>query len=117
MWPKSFAWNELARKVPRPHPPGGVWLDQFDAPACTTQETVGLDPPILGHREWFASPSDVTLHEDATRLTVGNSGHNMAILNNLVISLCLQHGFDNLAKARRLLDANVNRAVELIFSV
>ena len=32
---------------------------------------------------------DVTFHEDQTRLTVGQAGHNMAILNNLVIGLCL----------------------------
>jgi len=32
---------------------------------------------------------DVTLHEDAIRLMVANSGRNMAILNNLVIGLCL----------------------------
>lgn len=59
---------------------------------------------------------DVTLHEDATRLTVGNSGHSMAILNNLTIGLCLDHGFDNLAKARRLFAAKPDRALELLTS-
>ncbi len=59
---------------------------------------------------------DVTLQEDATRLTVGNAGHNMAILNNLVIGLCIYHGFENLAKARRLFDAKAERALDLIFS-
>ena len=59
---------------------------------------------------------DVTLQEDATRLTVGNSGHNMAILNNLIIGLCIHKGFENLAKARRLFDAKVERALECIFS-
>ena len=59
---------------------------------------------------------DVTLHEDATRLMVANSGHNMAILNNLVIGICLQNGFHNLAKARRLFDAQPAQALELILS-
>jgi predicted transposase YbfD/YdcC len=59
---------------------------------------------------------DVTLQEDATRLTVRKSGHNMAILNNLVIGLCLHHGFDNLAKARRLFNAKFELAVQFIFS-
>jgi len=59
---------------------------------------------------------DVTLQEDATRLTVGNSGHNMAILNNLVIGLCIQHGFENLAKARRLFNAKLERAMKFVFS-
>jgi predicted transposase YbfD/YdcC len=57
---------------------------------------------------------DVTLHEDATRLTVGNSGQNMAILNNLVIGLCSKQGFQNLAKARRLFNAKLDRALALI---
>ena len=59
---------------------------------------------------------DVTLKEDATRLTVGNSGHIMAILNNLVVSLCLQAGFDNLAKARRLVNARPDQALRLTLS-
>jgi hypothetical protein len=41
---------------------------------------------------------DVTLNEDGTRLTVGNAGQNMAILNNLVIGLCMKKEFANLAE-------------------
>jgi predicted transposase YbfD/YdcC len=59
---------------------------------------------------------DVTLHEDGTRLTIGNSGHCMAILNNLTIGLCLEHGHDNLAKARRLFAAKPDQALELLTS-
>jgi predicted transposase YbfD/YdcC len=59
---------------------------------------------------------DVTLREDATRLTLGYSGHNMAILNNLVIGLCLRNGFSNLPSARRLFTAKPDRALELIVS-
>jgi predicted transposase YbfD/YdcC len=59
---------------------------------------------------------DVTLHEDATRLMVANSGHKMAILNNLVIGLCLQNGFQNLAKARRLFDTKPAQTLQLILS-
>jgi predicted transposase YbfD/YdcC len=57
---------------------------------------------------------DVTLREDGTRLTVGNSGHCMAILNNLTIGLCLKQGFDNLARARRLFAARPDQALQLI---
>lgn len=57
---------------------------------------------------------DVTLREDATRLTVGNSGQNMAVLNNLVISLCFKKGYQNLAKARRLFNARPDCALALI---
>lgn len=59
---------------------------------------------------------DVTLHEDATRLTVGNSGQNMAILNNLVVSLCIQAGHTNLARARRLFAAQPAKGLRLIVS-
>ena len=59
---------------------------------------------------------DVTLREDATRLTLGQAGHNMAILNNLVIGLCLSHGFQNLAHARRRFCARPQEALQLILS-
>jgi len=59
---------------------------------------------------------DVTLREDATRLTVGNAGHNMAILNNLVVSLCLRNGFRNIAQARRRFNAKPKEALMLIVS-
>lgn len=59
---------------------------------------------------------DVTLHEDGTRLTVGNSGQNMAILNNLVVSLCFQAGHTNLARARRLFAAQPAKGLRLIVS-
>jgi predicted transposase YbfD/YdcC len=59
---------------------------------------------------------DVTLHEDATRMTVGKAGRNMAILNNLVIGLCLRHHPPNLAQARRHFCAHPDKALELILS-
>ena len=57
---------------------------------------------------------DVTLKEDATRLTLGNAGHIMAIFNNAVIGLCLQHGYHNLAQARRMFNARPELAFELL---
>ncbi len=60
---------------------------------------------------------DVTLQEDRTRLTVGDAGQNMAILNNLVLGLCLSSGLKNLARARRLFDAFPAMALSLLTSV
>lgn len=57
---------------------------------------------------------DVTLREDATRLTVGSSGQVMAILNNLVIHLALDRGKGNLAKALRRFDAKPAEALQRI---
>lgn len=59
---------------------------------------------------------DVTLHEDNTRLTVGAAGHNMAILNNLVIGLCIRCGQANIAKARRMFCAYPQYALNLLVS-
>ena len=55
---------------------------------------------------------DVTLKEDATRLTLGNAGHIMAILNNALIGLCLQNGYHNLAQARRRFNARPELALD-----
>lgn len=44
---------------------------------------------------------DVTFHEDATRMTLGNAGRIMATLNNLIIGLCLREFGSNVAQARR----------------
>jgi hypothetical protein len=57
---------------------------------------------------------DVTLQEDATRASTGHIGHNLAIINNLVIALCLSHDFHNVAQARRLFDAKPEMALNLI---
>lgn len=59
---------------------------------------------------------DVTLKEDATRLTLGHAGHTMAILNNAIIGLCLQNGFRNLAQARRRFNARPLQALNLLCS-
>lgn len=59
---------------------------------------------------------DVTLKEDATRLTLGKAGHTMAILNNAIVSLCLQNGYTNLAQARRLFSARPGLALNLLCS-
>jgi hypothetical protein len=57
---------------------------------------------------------DVTLHEDGTRLTVGQAGRNMAIVNNLVIGLCLDGGQKNLAQAKRKYCAHPDKAIQFI---
>lgn len=57
---------------------------------------------------------DVTLREDATRLSVGSAGHFMAIFNNLLIHLALDRGKGNLAKALRRFDAKPLEALQRI---
>jgi predicted transposase YbfD/YdcC len=57
---------------------------------------------------------DVTLHEDATRMTVGNTGKVMASINNLVLALIRQAGFHNAAQARRFFAAHLSKACALL---
>lgn len=57
---------------------------------------------------------DVTFHEDQTRMTKTTMGRAIAIINNLVISLLNNQGFDNHAQARRWFDAHPHSALALI---
>lgn len=57
---------------------------------------------------------DVTLKEDATRMTVGNTGKVMASINNLVLALIRQASFHNAAQARRWFAAHPSEAFALL---
>ena len=57
---------------------------------------------------------DVTLKEDATRMTMGNTGIIMASINNLILALIRQAKFCNTAQARRWFAANLARAFTLL---
>jgi predicted transposase YbfD/YdcC len=57
---------------------------------------------------------DVTLMEDAVRMTIGSTGMTMASINNLVLALIRQAKFYNAAQARRWFAANLFRAFILL---
>jgi len=57
---------------------------------------------------------DVTLREDATRMTVGNTAKLMACINNLVLALIKQAKFDNAAHARRWFSAHSPQAFSIL---
>jgi predicted transposase YbfD/YdcC len=58
---------------------------------------------------------DVTLCEDATRMTNTNLAHSMASINNLVLGLfCQQSRFEFLPVARRYYNANLEKAFDSI---
>lgn len=57
---------------------------------------------------------DVTMKEDATRMTVGNTGKVMACINNLVLALIRQANFQNAAEARRYFAAHIPQAFSLL---
>jgi len=57
---------------------------------------------------------DVTFKEDATRMTIGQTGKVMASINNLVIALIYQANFQNAAQARRWFAAHLPQAFTLL---
>jgi predicted transposase YbfD/YdcC len=57
---------------------------------------------------------DVTLNEDNTRMTIGNTGKVMASINNLVLALIRQATFYNAAQARRWFAAHLSEAFALL---
>ena len=69
----------------------------------------GIETGLHGRR-------DVIFKEDATRMTVGNTGKVMASINNLVIALTRQAKFRNTAQARRWFAAHISEAFLLLTS-
>ena len=57
---------------------------------------------------------DVTLKEDATRMTSGDMGKVMASINNLILALIRQAHFHNAAQARRWFAAHPAHAFALL---
>lgn len=57
---------------------------------------------------------DVTFKEDAVRKESKNGGQIMASLNNLAIGVLRKIGWENLAKARRFYNAQIEKGLELI---
>ena len=61
-------------------------------------------------------PRDVSFQEDRCRLRTGRAAHAMAIINNLVLGLIKQQGFDYVPQARRFYSARLDEAVDLVLS-
>jgi len=74
---------------------------------CFRREHWGIETGLHYRR-------DVTFKEDATRMTIGNTGKVMASINNLVIALIHQAKFQNAAQARRWFAAHLPQAFALL---
>jgi len=59
-------------------------------------------------------PRDVSLHEDKTRFKKHSAAHNMAIINNLILSLIAKSDFPFVPSARRFYAAYPDRALDLL---
>ena len=92
---------------------------EFGITSLTRQEASPLRLLNIRKAHWGIETGlhyrrDVTLKEDATRMTVGNTGQVMASLNNLVLALIRQAGFRNAAQARRWFAAHLSEALALL---
>jgi len=120
-WPHVAQVFRVERTVYYPKHKGKTREIVYGLTSLSPQEATPAKLLALIRQHWQIESGlhyrrDVTLREDATRLTVGNAGHNMAILNNLIVSLCLRNGFRNIAQARRRFNAKPKEALMLIVS-
>lgn len=92
---------------------------EFGITSLTRQEVSPLKLLNFRRSHWGIETGlhyrrDVTLREDATRMTVGNAANIMASLNNLVLALIRQANFHNAAQARRWFSAHIHKAFSLL---
>ncbi len=92
---------------------------EFGITSLTRQQASPLQLLNIRRAHWGIETGlhyrrDVTLKEDATRMTVGNAAQVMASLNNLVLALIRQAKFHNAAQARRWFAAHIDKAFILL---
>jgi predicted transposase YbfD/YdcC len=92
---------------------------EFGITSLTRKQASPLRILLLRRAHWGIETGlhyrrDVTLQEDATRMTVGNTAKVMASINNLVLALIRQAGFHNAAQARRWFAAHLSDAFALL---
>jgi predicted transposase YbfD/YdcC len=92
---------------------------EFGITRLTRQEASPVRLLKIRRRHWGIETGlhyrrDVTLQEDATRMTVGNLGQVMASINNLVLALIRQAHFQYAAQARRWFAAHLSETFALL---
>jgi predicted transposase YbfD/YdcC len=120
-WPHTSQVFRIERVVHHAHSLGKTRQIEYGLTSLSP-ERANPDKLLALFQEYWKIESglhyrrDVTLREDETRFTNGKAAQNMAILNNLVIGLCLSNGYSNLASARRFFDAHPKSALDLLVS-
>jgi len=92
---------------------------EFGITSLTRKQAAPLQLLSLRRAHWEIETGlhyrrDVTMKEDATRMTIGNTGKVMASINNLILSLLRQAKFQNAAQARRWFAAHLSQALALL---
>lgn len=89
-------------------------ITSLPAERASPQRLLYIVRSLWGMENGLHYRRDTTLQEDRTRLTRGNAGQIMAVINNLVLGLLAQKGYRNVASARRFFDAQPLQALGLI---
>lgn len=110
---RQFDWRRNGRSIKT------TCEVEFGITSLTRQEVSPLTLLNIRRAHWGIETGlhyrrDVTLKEDATRMTVGNAGKVMASINNLVLALIRQAKFHNAAQARRWFAGHVSNAFTLL---
>lgn len=92
-------------------------LTSLSARVATPERILGIVRSEWGIESGLHYRRDVTFEEDKTRMTQKSMGRLMTIINNLVIGLLNNQGFENHAHARRLFDASPDKALALFFGL
>ena len=112
---RLFDWRRSGRSIKT------SYQVEFGITSLTRQKATPLNLLNLRRTHWGIETGlhyrrDVTLREDATRMTVGNAAKIMASLNNLVLALIRQANFQNAAQARRWFSSRIDKAFALLIS-
>jgi len=110
---RHFDWRRNGRSIKTSN------QVEFGITSLTRQKATPLTLLNIRRSHWGIETGlhyrrDVTLREDATRMTVGNAAQIMACINNLVLALIRQANFNNAAQARRWFSAHVDKALALL---
>ena len=88
-------------------------LTSCDATQASAKELLDWTRAYWGIENGLHYRRDVTLNEDATRLSCPNMAKAIAVINNFIVGLTRKLGYKNLASARRHFDASIAR--QLVF--
>lgn len=84
-------------------------VEEFSA-----QDLLALTRKHWGIENGLHYRRDVTFKADAIRQTVASGGRVQAVLNNLTIGILRKVGWENIAKARRYFNSQIDEALNLI---
>ncbi len=89
-------------------------ITSLSRPKATPSRVLNVRRAHWGIENGLHSRRDVTFHEDATIMTIGNTAKVMAKINNLTIALIAQAKFQNAAQGRRWFAAHIPHAFSLL---